>query len=172
MSNELLGAINHAFSAMAEVLGQECLDVLFHPECLDDGDYQWGLYTVATGLLGAIKDGRLRRWDFDSFPEQHRNRRKTEIQSRWKSPYSSDQKMRVLEAIIWIFRHFCQDDIAGIVFLFENCQNHHEVEQTKRLAIEKGIFIENENRLQHNPSWPDSKNAFSAYAKACRRFPY
>lgn len=172
MSGELSKDIDHAFSAMKEVFGQECLDALFHPEDPGDGKRLWEYYALVVCLLDTIKDGRLKRWDFDIFPGQHRDRRKTEIQSRWKPPYSLDQKMRVLEAIIWIFRRYCQDDITEIVVLFENCRNHHELEQTKGLAMKKGILIEDKDRLQHNPSWPDSKRVFSAYVKVSRHFSY
>jgi len=159
--------INQCFRALLQVeaITEAEMGYLIKNNCRHL-DYELCLALIVDRILEKIKEGRLKRWDFDLWDKRWKRLNGRNAGREIYSPPRSRKiakKRGILTKIIRTYRQRCCKEVDNMLKRLSEAETDAEVAQIKGEAISKGILINGGNGLSHNHSFVHSKRFFEAY---------
>ncbi len=145
--------------------------LIHHANQTQSNDYRTAVDCIICGVLDAISEGVITRWDFDVADTTHLQKikqQKTLLPDTWNPPsdWMDHEKRATFYGIIGCYRSKCHRIVENFVLRFGQAQNIHEIRALKKEALIRGILVDTDLGLQENHSIVDSKKVFSAYQEA------
>ena len=159
--------MDQCFRALLQVeaITEEEMDYLIKNN-YQDLDYELCLALIVDRILEKIKEGRLKRWDFDLWDVRWKGLDGRRAGAEIYSPLQSKKiakKRGILTKIIRVYRWRCCKEVDNMLKRLAQAETYVEMAQIKNEAISKGILINGGRKLSHNHSFIHSKRFFEAY---------
>jgi len=122
---------------------------------------------VADQILQQIREGNLKRWDFDLWDKRWRNEdgRKASgfIHNIRPKQKTISRKRGVFARIVKAYRDKCKLIVCEFRTKAYTSESLEELQEVLEEAINTGLIICKDDKIMHNHSWVDSKRFFESY---------
>jgi len=161
-----------------------CLFYLLDRKIIDQSDIEYLINTALSSfdtdcrisviidrIIAAVKEGSLKRWDFDPYDIYHRDQQKSSPPTKKSAWWNFDEGCKVLGLIAEAFHGYCRSIVDACTQALSAAKDFKTVQKFKELALQSGALLLDHGRLCNNHSFPGSKEIFVAFQEAIARVP-